>query len=106
MTVATIRRRLSGGVELLGDRTVHARVWAPACRAVEFVTETPDVASCAQSLAREPGGFFSGRIDGVAAGTGYWYRLDGDRLRSDPVSRFQPDGPHGPSEIVDPASFA
>src|SRR2546423_1332143 len=35
------------------------------------------------------------------------YRLNGDRtLYPDPVSRFQPDGPHGPSRVVDPAAFA
>ena len=28
------------------------------------------------------------------------------RLYPDPASRFQPDGPHGPSEIVDPGAFA
>ena len=36
----------------------------------------------------------------------YGFRTDTlDRLLPDPASRFQPDGPHGPSEIVDPGAF-
>ena len=36
----------------------------------------------------------------------YRFRLDsGEVLFPDPVSRYQPDGPHGPSMIVDPAQY-
>ena len=57
------------------------------------------------ALAREEGGYFSGTID-ATAGDRYTFKLDDDeRLYPDPASRFQPDGPHGPSEIVDPSSF-
>src|SRR5262249_10367112 len=36
----------------------------------------------------------------------YQFRIDGsDRLFPDPASRFQPEGPHGPSQIVDPSSY-
>jgi maltooligosyltrehalose trehalohydrolase len=104
MTVASMRRRLSAGVELGADGTGHARVWAPACAHVEFVIESPR-APVPQPLEREPSGHFSGLVEGVAPGVRYWYRLDGERLRPDPVSRFQPPGPHGPSEIVDPSRF-
>src|SRR6202158_4005975 len=31
--------------------------------------------------------------------------LNGERERPDPVSRFQPQGVHGPSQIVDPDSL-
>ena len=45
-------------------------------------------------------------IDGVGAGARYRYRLDGGTdTYPDPASRFQPEGPHGPSEVVDPAAF-
>ena len=43
----------------------------------------------------------------AGAGTLYRYRLDDSRdLLPDPASRFQPHGPHGPSQIIDPAQFA
>lgn len=36
----------------------------------------------------------------------YQLRLDGEEfLYPDPESRFQPDGPHGPSQVVDPGTF-
>lgn len=36
----------------------------------------------------------------------YYYLLDGQRLRPDPVSRFQPEGVHGPSALLDPRVFS
>lgn len=40
-------------------------------------------------------------------GARYGFRIgDDDAVRPDPRSRFQPDGVHGPSEVVDPGRFA
>ena len=94
-------RRLSAGVELLEDDVADVRVWAPACRTVDVVTERATV-----SLERDSEGFFAGQVKGAAAGDRYWFQLDGSRRRPDPVSRYQPEGPHGPSAIVDPSIFA
>ncbi|HEV3486897.1 MAG TPA: hypothetical protein VG106_15910, partial [Vicinamibacterales bacterium] len=106
MTVAHVRRRLSAGAELQGDGTAHARVWAPACRQVDLVLEPSDrAAQRTIALDRESDGYFSGMAEDVRPGDRYWYRLDRERLRPDPVSRFQPDGPHGPSAFVDPLAF-
>src|SRR5208283_1818802 len=35
-------------------------------------------------------------------GTRYFYRLDGNKERPDPASKFQPEGVHGPSQVIDP----
>jgi maltooligosyltrehalose trehalohydrolase len=102
MTV-TPQRRLSAGVEVQSGGRTHARVWAPACKSLEVVNADDRSRSC--KLIRESDGHFSGDVDGLDAGDRYWFRLDGDRLCPDPVSRFQPDGPHGPSMIVDPSTF-
>lgn len=96
-------RRLPIGAEPQPDGGVHFRVWAPACGkvAVEFETHG------AQALIPETGGYFSGEIDRARVGVRYRLRLDDDPEGiPDPASRFQPDGPHGWSEIVDPADFA
>jgi maltooligosyltrehalose trehalohydrolase len=53
----------------------------------------------------EESGYHTVRVDGLGEGTRYFYRLPGKRLRPDPVSRFQPLGVHGPSEVVDPEAF-
>ena len=39
------------------------------------------------------------------AGDRYFYIVDGQKPVPDPVSRFLPEGIHGPTEIVDPERF-
>jgi maltooligosyltrehalose trehalohydrolase len=41
----------------------------------------------------------------AAAGDRYAYRHDDGPLRPDPASRYQPEGVHGPSQVVDPHAF-
>ena len=53
----------------------------------------------------EGNGYFSGAVPGAAAGTDYRFALDDAGLFPDPASRFQPEGPHGPSRVIDPSSF-
>jgi len=57
------------------------------------------------ALDAEPNGYFSGINPDAAEGSLYRYRLDGGDSYPDPASRFQPDGPHGPSEVIDPSIF-
>jgi maltooligosyltrehalose trehalohydrolase len=102
IAVSTLRRRLPVGVEVQPRGGVHARVWAPASQRVEVVR---DGSTDGTPLEPESEGFFSAAITGLAAGDRYWFRLDGDILRPDPASRFQPDGPHGPSQVVDPGAY-
>jgi len=100
------RRRLSGGVEPQDRGAVHARVWAPASRSIDLVLDRDRSRVFPLAAARGgAGGVFEGRIEGVHPGDRYWFRIDQDRLRPDPVSRAQPEGPHGPSLIVDPRAF-
>src|SRR4051812_45830686 len=103
---ADARRRLSGGVEPQGAGLVHARVWAPSCRTIDLVLDRDrSRAFPLEQLEGISSGIFEGLVEGVHPGDRYWLRLDGDRLRPDPVSRAQPEGPHGPSQVVDPASY-
>ncbi|CAN5735711.1 malto-oligosyltrehalose trehalohydrolase [soil metagenome] len=99
----SLERRLAGGVEATTDGA-HARVWAPRCHSVDFALQR-DTGQSIHSMQDEGDGFFSGRVPAVA-GDRYWFRLNGADLRPDPHSRFQPDGPHGPSQIIDPAAHA
>jgi maltooligosyltrehalose trehalohydrolase len=52
--------------------------------------------------ARE-GGYFETFVAGLGVGARYRYRVDGGELYPDPASAFQPEGVHGPSEVVDPS---
>jgi maltooligosyltrehalose trehalohydrolase len=56
-------------------------------------------------LTRGNDGVFEGRVRGAQAGDRYAYSLDGSEPRPDPASRWQPDGVHAPSAIVDPAAY-
>jgi maltooligosyltrehalose trehalohydrolase len=96
------KRRLPIGAEHQGGGRTHVRVWAPAVdRAAIVLADGTSV-----DLSAEDGGYFSAVV-AAKPGDRYQFRLDADeRLYPDPASRFQPEGPHGPSEIVDPASFA
>jgi maltooligosyltrehalose trehalohydrolase len=102
----TATRRLPIGAEVQPGGGVHFRVWAPKRRTVEVVLEGGPGAGAVVPLAREEGGYHAGFTPAAAAGTRYRFRLDGgDYFYPDPASRFQPDGPHGPSEVIDPSAF-
>ena len=104
MGIEISKRRWPVGAEVLGAG-VHFRVWAPAAQDVAVVLEEGnDQRGLVCALTPEGKGWFSGRLEGVGAGTRYRYRLGQDRY-PDPASRFQPEGPHGPSEVIDPSTF-
>jgi maltooligosyltrehalose trehalohydrolase len=56
-------------------------------------------------LAREDAGTWAGFVPDIGAGARYRFRIEGRGAFPDPYSRSQPDGPHGASEVVDPAAF-
>lgn len=98
-------RRLPIGAEFLTDTMLHVRVWAPGRRRVAIVFEDRGHHDAVE-LEVEPNGYFSGLVTPAIDGTLYRFRLDDDEaLCPDPASRFQPDGPHGPSCVVDPSRF-
>jgi len=86
------------------DGGTHFRVWAPRREHVEVVLEG-GAGARAITLEREDDGYFAGLVAEASAGSRYRLRLDRGASFPDPASRFQPDGPHGPSEVVDPAAF-
>lgn len=105
MSVRELRRRLHVGAEATKDG-VHFRVWAPRRKKVEVVMEDGDGRAIVP-LEAEDEGYFSAHAARARAGSLYRFRLDGDDsyLYPDPASRRQPEGPHGPSMVVDPSAF-
>ena len=94
-------RRLPVGAEPAAQGGVHFRVWTTAAQGVEIVLES----GARQGLRAEGNGYFSALVAEVAPGDRYRFSLDGAEPRPDPASRFQPDGPHGPSLVVDPGAY-
>jgi maltooligosyltrehalose trehalohydrolase len=76
-------------------------LWAPSARTVEI-----DIDGRVVSLHATADGWYRHHAPGVAAGTRYRYRIDGELFVPDPASRFNPDDVHGASVVVDPRAFA
>lgn len=104
----SVQRRLPLGAEVLPDGTVHFRVWAPRSGSVSVeLGQAPKALSksgLATRLRPEGNGYFSGHVPEAAAGMHYRFRLERGSF-PDPASRFQPEGPHGPSQVVNPTTF-
>jgi maltooligosyltrehalose trehalohydrolase len=99
------QRSLPIGAEMVRGRGVEFRVWAPRRTRVDVVIESTG-APHVVALTSEGNGYFAGSVHDASAGTRYRYRLDGaDGGFPDPASRFQPQGPHGASEVIDPSRF-
>jgi maltooligosyltrehalose trehalohydrolase len=97
-------RRYPIGAEILPEG-VHFRVWAPQCKKVEVVLLREGVEAhqlAVAELTPEDDGYFSGYCEQAEEGSLYRFRLDGGDALPDPASRFQPEGPHGPSQVVHP----
>jgi maltooligosyltrehalose trehalohydrolase len=95
-----VSRRSAVGPEPLGGET-HFRVWAPESETVSVVFHDGQQAVALQA---EGSGYFSGTAP-VVPGARYKYQLDGGEPYPDPASRYQPDGPHGFSQVIDPDAF-
>lgn len=84
------------------DSAVRFRVHAPDAREVVLHL---DGAGDRLMRVERPGVFVHEEPDAVP-GQRYSYSVDGNGPWPDPWSRWQPDGVHGPSAVVDPATFA
>ncbi|MCO8122468.1 malto-oligosyltrehalose trehalohydrolase [Stieleria sp. TO1_6] len=86
------------GAHCSGSNQTTFVVWAPLAKQV-----TVDIVDGPTGVPMKPqaGGYHRAVIDGVAAGACYFYCVDGGPQRPDPASRFQPQGVHGPSQVID-----
>jgi len=79
---------------------VRFRLWAPRAKSVALVLEDgPEL-----PMEAEPDGCFALMTEEARAGSRYRYRVDGEPY-PDPASRFQPEGVHGASEVIDPTAY-
>jgi malto-oligosyltrehalose trehalohydrolase len=94
-------RDLPFGAELRLNEA-RFRLWAPRASSVFLQVKEP----LAQliPMEHEPGGWFSTSTSVAGPGARYCYLVDGQAF-PDPASRYQPEGVHGPSEVVDPRAY-
>ncbi len=104
-------RKLPVGAEIIPGKGAHFRVWAPEHQRIDVVFsrytgDKPTPRQTSFELTADGSGYFSGLADFAKAGDFYFYRIDNQKETfPDPVSRFQPRGPLGPSELIDPLAF-
>jgi maltooligosyltrehalose trehalohydrolase len=84
----------------LDENGAHFRIWANGHRNVSVATGGAEY-----PLTAEASGYFCGYLAGSQEGDTYAFLVDGKGPFPDPASRFQPRGPHGPSQIVDATKF-
>jgi len=87
------------GSNPLGNGQCSFRVWAPFNDSVEARVFAPRERII--PLRKNGKGYHEGVEDNLPPGTLYKYRLDNEKELPDPASRFQPEGVHGPSQVVD-----
>lgn len=87
------------GATFQAEEGCHFLVWAPCVRKCEVHVVEPLERNIEMlPLGR---GYYYALAEGVAVGAHYYYRLDAQTEKPDPASRFQPQGVHGPSEVID-----
>lgn len=91
------------GATHVGDDTYHFHLWAPNVQDVKlrFLGTAGQSEERIVEMEAVGEGFYQARVEGVPPGTRYFYRLDNERDRPDPTTRYQPEGVHGPSQLVD-----
>ncbi len=108
------RHYMPFGAEVTDDGSVRFRLWAPDAERVALALEDPSAPAHRPNhrldMAAVGDGWFE-RVTALAGpGSRYRFRVTGPHVDPelalpDPASRFQPDGVHGPSEVIDPTAF-
>lgn len=91
------------GAQFIDERKCEFVVWAPFLKSVELRIVSPGKEII--PMEKDISGYWRTMVDDVSKETRYFYRLEKERNRPDPASQFQPEGVHGPSQIVDHDTF-
>ncbi|MBC7325071.1 MAG: malto-oligosyltrehalose trehalohydrolase, partial [Moorella sp. (in: Bacteria)] len=92
------------GATYLGNGRCRFLVWAPLADTVAVQIVAPR--ELLAPLTRGERGYHYGVVPGVEPGSLYFYLLDGKKRRPDPASRYQPQGVHGPSQVMATRAYA
>jgi maltooligosyltrehalose trehalohydrolase len=99
------RHEMPFGAQLTTDGKVRFRLWAPAAHEVELMLHLEAGEPRPLKMSAQADGWFELVTAEARAGTRYRYRIDEKSEVPDPASRSNPDDIHGPSEVIDPATF-
>ena len=95
-------RNSSFGASILNTGQIKFQLPAPSAKTVDLLihgnTKQLPLTRCSQEV-------FELITDLADIDTKYQYLIDGTIRVPDPASRYQPEGVHGPSQIIDPKGF-
>lgn len=91
------------GPLLRHDGACLFRVWAPLRKSVTLQLISPSARRLV--MHKRQHGYWEVLAGEVAPDSRYHYELDSQLVRPDPASRYQPEGVHGPSAVVDHSAF-
>ena len=100
----TRRHTMPFGAEITATGAVRFRLFAPAVDHVSLALDGR--AGDPLPLTAEGDGWFSLTTAEAGAGSRYRFVLPDGFAVPDPASRYQPEDVHGPSEVIDPESYA
>lgn len=102
-----LRRRyfMPFGAQVLEGGRIRFRLWAPAAERVDLLLETTHGGSVTIPMACTEAGWYELTSDRATAGDLYRYRIHGFGEVPDPASRYNPQGVHGPSQVLEPGQF-
>ncbi|BAY24795.1 malto-oligosyltrehalose trehalohydrolase [Calothrix sp. NIES-2100] len=87
------------GANYLGKGECEFTVWSPTLNSVAVQILTPQEQII--PLKPQAEGYWQMKVNDVYPGTLYRYVLDGENAFADPASQYQPEGVHGPSQVID-----
>lgn len=93
------------GATVLDGGGVRFALWAPAADRVVLECGRP-AAMASAVMTRDADGWHRLVVAQAAAGDSYRFQLPGGLRVPDPASRFNPQDVHGPSQVIDPGSYA
>jgi maltooligosyltrehalose trehalohydrolase len=91
------------GADLLRGEICIFSVWAPEKKRMVLHIVYP--ADQKINMVKDGFGYFSATVDGISNGCRYYFMPEGKKDYPDPASHFQPEGVHGPSQVIDHGSF-
>lgn len=96
-----LSRRYPIGAEV-HESGVSFRVWAPRASQVAVYLEG---SRRTVAMERDSNGYWFGFVPDLPVGARYRFSVNGRGPFPDPASRFQPDGPDGPSQVINPRTY-
>lgn len=91
------------GVQYMGNNHCRFSIWAPQKKSMLLHLIHPVQERIEMEKDRQ--GCFFVELDYAGPGSHYFFIPEGGMDYPDPASHFQPEGVHGPSEVVDHSSF-